>query len=269
MLDRKIALVIGAGTNGKTERIGIGQASALKLAEGGAHVICADISRAASERTVKSIEELGGSAEGLTLNAADPVEVSSKFEGIVASHGRLDILHYNVGLPGLGSVTECSVEDWNVVLQTNLTGAFLAMRHALPIMKEQGSGAIVTTSSIAAITHMGVPSASYYASKAGLVHLTKTVAYEYAQFGVRVNAVSAGLIATPMVLEADDMGEAFGVSSPQELVRERNARVPMGRMGTPEEIAFAVAFLCSPQASYITGVNLVVDGGVSLGFKKV
>jgi NAD(P)-dependent dehydrogenase (short-subunit alcohol dehydrogenase family) len=171
----------------------------------------------------------------------------------------VDVLHNNVGVSRLGSPPELSEEDWRLVLDTNLTGAFLACRAFLPAMRAAGRGSVVNTSSVAGAVHTGYDYSAYYAAKAGLNHFTRTLAVQLAPDGLRVNAVLPGMIDTPLVHR--QLAGAHG--SIEEMVSERNRAVPMGRMGSVWEVAACALFLASDAAAYVTGVCLAVDGGLS------
>jgi NAD(P)-dependent dehydrogenase (short-subunit alcohol dehydrogenase family) len=245
-VEGKVALITGGAS-------GIGRATALTFAREGAKLIIADMNEEGGQQTVHLITEKGGKAIFVQTDVTQATAVEALISKAVETYGRLDCAHNNAGISGGGrALTAEYAEDmWHQVIAVNLTGVWLCMRYAIPQMLSQGSGAIVNTASVAGlIGARGL--AAYVASKHGVVGLTKTAALEYAQQGIRVNCVCPGVIHTPMT--------ARGLSDP-----ERRARIvasePMGRVGTPEEVAEAVVWLCSDAASFVTGHTMTVDGG--------
>jgi len=245
-MDGKVALVTG-GANG------IGRATALAFAREGARVVVSDIDDAGGAESVRLIAEDGGEAEYVRADVSRPDDVRSLMERTVAAFGRLDFAFNNAGIEGQSAPTdECSEENWDRVMAINLKGVWLCMKEQIPHMLRQGGGAIVNCSSIAGVIGFpGIP--AYTASKHGLVGLTKAAALEYATRGIRVNAVCPGVIRTAMI-------ERFTAGS-AEAEAAMAGGAPMERMGTPEEIASAVLWLCSPGAAFVTGHPLVADGG--------
>jgi NAD(P)-dependent dehydrogenase (short-subunit alcohol dehydrogenase family) len=246
-LEGKIALVTGAGS-------GIGRATALAFAREGAKVIVADVAADSGKETLRLIEEAGGSGFFIEGDVSITGDVHTIVQAAVEHYGRLDYAFNNAGIEGAQAPTaECTEENWDRVLTVNLKGAWLCMKHEIPIMLEQGGGAIVNTASVAGL--VGFPNIpAYNASKGGVIQLTKTAALEYAKDGIRVNAVCPGVIRTPMI-------DRFLAGSP-EAEAQFVAMEPVGRMGLPEEIAEAVVWLCSDAASFVTGHAMAVDGGL-------
>ena len=177
----------------------------------------------------------------------------------MAAHGRIDVLHNNVGTTIMGGPVELTEEQWDAVLDVNLRSAFLTCKHVLPIMVRQGKGAIVNISSVAAIRYTGYPYAAYYAAKAGVNQFTVGLALQYARQGIRANAIMPGLMNTPLIHQQISGQYADAAA----MVRARDEACPMGRMGTAWDIAAAAVFLASDEAQYITGVCLPVDGGLT------
>jgi NAD(P)-dependent dehydrogenase (short-subunit alcohol dehydrogenase family) len=238
----KVALVTGAGS-------GIGRATALAFAGAGAQVVAADVATEGGEATVALIRTAGGEATFIRADVARADEVLALVSGTVARYGRLDYAHNNAGIFGarVAIFIDYPDEAFDEVIAVNLRGIWLCMKAELRQMLAQGAGAIVNTSSVYGLVGGGT-SAAYVASKHGVVGLTKAAALQHAAAGIRVNAVCPGVIDTPMV------------SSPAALVD--SARVyPLGRVGTPDEVAQLVVWLCSDAAAFVTGAAIPVDGG--------
>jgi NAD(P)-dependent dehydrogenase (short-subunit alcohol dehydrogenase family) len=245
-VEGKVALITGGGS-------GIGRATALLFGREGAKVVVADYNAEGGERTVKTVKEAGGTAVFHAADVSNPQDVDGLMHKVVETYGRLDCAFNNAGIEGqMGDTPECSLENWNRVIAINLTGVFLCMKYEIPLMLKHGGGSIVNTASAAGLVGLaGGP--SYVAAKHGVAGLTKTAALEFAQKGIRVNAVCPGFIRTPMVERVLDKGT---FSEEQIFAAE-----PMHRMGKPEEIAEAVLWLCSDASSFVTGLPMPVDGG--------
>ena len=205
------------------------------------------------------IEKLGRKALPLSLDVRDQESILAMVAQAMAHYGRIDILVNNAGCNVRKPALDVSWEDWNLVLDTNLKGMFLTCRAVLPIMERQQKGVIVNVSSITAIRYARRPYIAYATSKGGILAFTRTLAIEYASKGIRANAILPGHINTPMV-HVDNPGHPGGVEG---FIRERDKWVPMGRMGTAWDVANAALFLASDEAAYITGAELVVDGGLT------
>jgi len=242
---RRIGLVTGAAS-------GIGRASALALARGGAHVTVADVDRDGGEQTVALIASEDGAAEFVACDVSKASDVAALVTTVVERHGRLDFAHNNAGICPVGYTIDTLEEElWDQVIGVNLKGIWLSMKYELAVMREQRAGAIVNTSSVCGLraTSMTVP---YNTSKHGVIGLTQEAALDFAPLGVRVNAVLPGVVDTAM---------AHGIAT-DEQIAEMGAATPIGRVARPEEIAAAVVWLLSDEASYVTGHNLLVDGGL-------
>jgi len=259
-LKGKAAVVVGAGqTPGET--IGNGRATAILFAREGARVLCVDRELARAQETVAMITAEGGTAFAYPADITDEAQAAGVIAEAGARLGRLDILHNNVGIGGGdGSVARVERAAWERILNVNLTGMLLTIKHALPVMRAQGGGAIVNISSVAAIAPANM--IAYEVSKAGVNKLTTSTAALNARHMIRCNAIMPGLMDTPMAIE----GFSASRGESRETVRAaRNARVPLGgRMGDGWDTAHAALFLASDEARFITGQILAVDGGASV-----
>lgn len=257
----KTALVVGAGSVGPGW--GNGKATAVLFAREGAKVFCVDINPAAAEETVNLIRAEGGDAEPFQADVSKAADIAALVAACVNRYGRIDVLDNNVGLAEVGGVVELAEETWDRMFQVNLKSCFLTMKHVVPVMESQGGGSIINISSIASIRYTGVPYASYYATKAAMNHLSRTTAVEYAPKNIRVNCVLPGLMKTPMVEKSAGLAKTYAGGDVEAMWRARDAQVPMGHMGTAWDVAHAALFLASDESKYITGLDLVVDGGVT------
>jgi len=248
-LKDKVAIVSGAGSS--RPGIGNGKATAILFAREGARVIAVDKNLEAAEETVKLISGEGGQAIAVKADVTRESEAKKVVTAAVGNYGRLDILFNNVGIGLGGSGLKVSEEEWDAVMDTNLKSIFFMCKYAVPEMKKVGGGAIVNNASMAAF--YGHRLYAYAASKAGVTALTRSLAVGLAKDNIRVNCVAPGFIATPMV-------QSIMNEKREQTVRER---VPMGRHGKAEEVAYTVLFLASDEASFITGQTICVDGGLS------
>ncbi len=256
-LEGKVALVMGAGSSGPGW--GNGKATAVLMAREGATVIAVDNRAEAAEETAAIIRGEGKAGEAAVCDVTRSEEIARLVARVVARHGRIDVLHNNVGIAVMGGPVELDEAEWRRVLDVNLTSVFLTCKHVIPVMLKQGKGAIVNVSSLAAIRYL-YPYASYYASKAAINQLSVGLALQYARHGIRVNVIMPGLIDTPMIYRQI----SAQYRSAEEMVAARDALCPTGRMGTAWDVAKAAVFLASDDAAYITGHCLPVDGGLSL-----
>lgn len=253
----KVALVFGAGSVAKG--MGNGKATAIAFAREGAFVVAVDKNPEAARETAEEIEREGGKCSIGVADVTRSESIKSVVDECVARHGRIDILHNNVGMALLGGPVEMDEVDWDRSVDLNLKSLFVTCKHVLPIMEAQGAGAIINISSIASLRWLGTAYISYAAAKAGVNQFTQAIALQYARKGIRANAILPGMMDTPTARVA--LNAAF--DSEAELIRMRNDACPTGRMGDAWDVAWASVFLASDQAKYITGVVLPVDGGMT------
>ncbi|MEV5961269.1 SDR family oxidoreductase [Kribbella sp. NPDC051952] len=262
LLDGKVAVVMGAGSI--AEGWGNGKATAVTFAREGAAVVCVDVNEDAAEETAAIITAEGGQAIALRADVTSRNDVLAVFTRVGVEYGQIDVLDNNVGIGTLGGVVETSRADWERVLGVNVKSAYLAMQQAIPMMQAAGGGSIVNISSVTSLRYSGIPYISYASSKAALNQLTKVTAARYAEDGIRVNAVVPGLMKTPMISAHTGVVDAYASGDVEEMWRRRARQVPMGRMGDAWDVANAALFLAGPESRRITGVELVVDGGMTL-----
>jgi NAD(P)-dependent dehydrogenase (short-subunit alcohol dehydrogenase family) len=260
----KTALVVGAGSAGPGW--GNGKATAVLFAREGARVLCVDLNEAAAQETAAIIRGEGGDAEAIQADASKQADVARAVAACLERYGRIDVLDNNVGIAEVGGVVELSEEAWDRVFAINLKSCFLGMKHVIPVMERQGGGSIINISSIASIRYTGVPYATYYASKAAMNHLTRATAVQYAAKKIRVNAILPGLMKTPMVEASAGLAQSYAGGDIEAMWRLRDSQVPMGHMGEAWDVAYAAVFLASDESRYVTGIELVVDGGITLKY---
>ena len=249
-LEQRVAVITGAGS-------GIGQAMARLFAREGARIFAADVNEGAAQETARMLTEAGGACRTFAVDVSRPEQVRAMIDAAVSAFGRIDILCNNAGIGSTTDVVECEPDEWDRVMTVNVKSVYLGCKYAIPHMLAQGGGVIVNTASVAGM--VGLPKrASYSASKGAVIALTRQVAVEYVEQGIRVNCLCPGTVDSPWVgrllQQADDP-----VAARQALV----ARQPLGRLGTPDEIAAAALYLVSDDAAFITGTGLVIDGGLT------
>ena len=257
-LDQKVALVTGCGTVG--EGWGNGKAIAVLLARQGASVFGCDLNLEAAEITRDLIRKEGGAAEVQACDVTKAVGVKALVDACIARFGRIDILVNNVGRSEPGDPVTMDESVWDEQMDVNLKSAFLTCKHVLPLMEAQGGGSVVNISSIAGLRYLGKPQVAYAAGKAALMQMTQTTAVIYAARGVRLNSVVPGLVFTPLVRR---LADKYAKGDFEGFVAHRHKQVPMGRMGDAWDVAHAVLFLASDESRYITGQQIVVDGGIT------
>ncbi len=243
-LQGKVAIVTGGSS-------GIGRATALAFAREGTRVVVSDIDTERGNAVAQEIKDAGGEATFVAANVADADDVAALVAQTVETYGRLDFACNNAGIGGASApVGEYGLDEWRKVIDVNLNGVFYGMRYQIPEMLKQGGGVIVNMASI--LGHVAFPnSPAYVTAKHGVIGLTKNAAVEYAQQGIRAVAVCPAFIHTPMVDEG----------LPDEVKQQLVQMHPVGRLGEPEEVADLVVWLCSDQASFVTGNPILVDGG--------
>lgn len=254
----KVILVTGGGSI--ASGVGIGKACCMAYAREGAKVIALDLRLAAAQETAELIGRAGGSCLPLEVDVSDADALQAGVQAALDAHGRLDGLHHNVGIGKPGGATDISLDDWRHIQAVNMESLFHLTRQIVPIMQRQGAGVLLATSSIAGMRYLGYPHLAYNVTKAATIHYMKMIALQYAADGIRANTIVPGLIDTPRIAHtvasqfADDLQTAKAA---------RARQVPLGRMGTPWDVAHAAVFLMSDAAAYITGTELVIDGGIT------
>jgi len=249
-LNDKVAIITGAAE-------GIGKATAIEFVKEGAKVVVADINLELAEKTAEELKRLGGEAIAVKVDVTNPDDVNAMVSKTLERFGRIDILFNNAGISIQKSLLEMTLEDWRRVIDVNLTGVFLCSQAVARVMIQQRRGVIINMAS--SLGFVAIPRrAAYCASKAGIIGLTRELAVELAPYGIRVVGIAPGWIATQRVLNLANRG----------VINEEAIKMmtPMGRLGTPEEVAKVVVFLASDDASFITGDTILIDGGyVSYG----
>ena len=257
-LDGKTAIVTGCGSEG--EGWGNGRAIATLLARQGAKVIGTDLNYKAAKNTQDFILKENNKCEIHEVNMSNKKDVDSFFKNVTKQHEKINILVNNVGRSEPGDPEVLDYDVWREQFSTNLDTAFFAIKQIIPIMKKIGGGSIVNISSVAGMRYVGKPQVGYSASKAALMQMTKTTAIIHAENKIRLNCVVPGLMHTPLV---ERLANKYADGKYDEFVKTRNNQVPMKKMGSSFDVANAVLFLASDEAKYITGTEIVVDGGLT------
>ena len=258
-LDGKVAIVTGAGAVGPGW--GNGRAITVRFAEEGARVFAVDKDLRAMDETLALVREAGGEAAPYACDVTDSKAIAALVAACMASYGGIDILVNNVGGPAPGGPIRLSEEDWNAQIDINLTSVFLMCKHVMPVMEDSGGGSIVNIASTSGIRWTGSAAVGYAAAKAGVIQFGRVVGVEYAKKGIRVNSVLPGQLHTPLVdavLAKDQTGGDI-----ESLLKRRQARIPLPFMGDGRDTANAALFLASDEARFVTGTELIVDGGMS------
>src|SRR5438105_537069 len=255
----KIAIVVGAGQS-PGEGMGNGRATVLRFAQEGAKVLAVDNNLASAEETVAMVRQSGGECAAFAVDVTDEKTLAAMVAHACGRFGRIDILHYNVGVSVAGGdapLEKITEEAFDRIAAINLRGAIMACKHVVPVMRAQRFGVIITISSVAAWEQY--PNVAYKATKAGMIAFTQQLAIQNAEYGIRANVILPGLMDTPMAV---DTRARHSGKSRAEVAAARDAKVPLrSRMGTAWDVANAALFLASDEANFITGVALPVDGG--------
>ncbi|TQS32491.1 hypothetical protein Golomagni_07190, partial [Golovinomyces magnicellulatus] len=254
----KVALVIGLGQS-SNQGWGIGTAIAIQLSRHGAIIFGGNRTIESTATARDAIMSEGGKCTVVATDATDSTSVKSLVDACIQKHGRIDILVTTVGLSQPGCPASMSEDVWDAQISINLKSVYLATHHVLPIMEKRGHGSVICVSSIAGLRHLGKDQIAYNTAKAAILQFVKATGVIYAPKGVRINAVVPGLMDTPYTRS---LADRFGVDY-DTFCAARNAQVPMGRMGSAWDVANAVVFLASDASSYITGQQIVVDGGIT------
>jgi NAD(P)-dependent dehydrogenase (short-subunit alcohol dehydrogenase family) len=259
-LKDRVALILGAGTS--APGVSIGKASSIAMACAGASVAALDFNLAAAQEVVAEIKSCGQHAIAYQADVANFDAMQTAIERVMLDFGRIDILQINAGIGRVGGPAETSLDDWDRIQKVNVESMLIAAKLVAPIMVNQGSGSIIGVSSVAGMRYLGYPHLAYSVTKAAVIHFIKMLAQQYAGDGIRANTIVPGLIDTPRIQK--NVAKVFDANADMDNTRRaRDRQVPMGRMGTPWEVASVATFLASDDASYITGTEIVVDGGLT------
>ncbi len=251
-LDGKVALITGAGN-------GMGQVASRLFASEGARIVVADFSETGGAETVAAVEAAGGEAAFVKVDVANAEQVEAMVAFAMKTYGSLDVLYNNAGIfpADDGGATETPEPTWDRVMEVNLKGVWLGCKYGIPAMLESGGGSIVNVASFVALMGAATAQIAYTASKGGVLAMTREIAVEYGRQGIRANSLCPGPVSTPMLEEL--------MSDPARKAR-RVVHIPMGRLGQAEELAKAALFLASDDSSYMTGAQLVIDGGITAAY---
>ncbi len=259
-LEGKVAIITGAGSVGPGW--GNGRATAVRFAEEGAKIFAVDREAERLRETVERVTKAGGAIATHLCDVTRAEDVARMVEACLKTYGRIDVLINNVGGSAAGGPVEMSEEVWDAQVDFNLTSVFLACKHVIPVMEKQGGGAIVNIASTSGLRFTGNAQVGYAATKAGVIQLSRVVAVQYASKGIRVNTVVPGQLHTPMV-EARLARQRAG-GDVTELLKQRRKRIPLAIEGDGRDTANAALFLASDEARFVTGTEIVVDGGMTV-----
>ncbi|MFM9884917.1 MAG: SDR family NAD(P)-dependent oxidoreductase [Burkholderiales bacterium] len=259
-LQDKVAIIAGAGSVGPGW--GNGRATAVRFAEEGARVFAVDRNAESLVETVERVKAVGGTIVTHHCDVTQSVSIAAMVQACMVAFGRIDVLVNNVGGSAAGGPVEMSEDVWDAQVDHNLKSVFLGCKHVLPIMEQQGAGVIINLASTSGLRWTGSAQVAYAATKAGVIQLSRVVAAQYASRGIRVNTVVPGQLHTPMV-ETRLAKQRTG-GDIEALLKQRQARIPIGFMGDGRDTANAALFLASDEARFITGTEIVVDGGMTI-----
>jgi hypothetical protein len=259
-LQDRVALITGAGSVGPGW--GNGRAMAVRFAEEGAKIFAVDLKPDSLTETVERVKKAGGTIHTHHCSVTDGAAVAAMVQACLKEFGRIDVLVNNVGGSAAGGPVEMSEEVWDAQIDHNLKSVFLTCKYVLPVMEQQKSGAIVNMASTSGLRFTGAAQVAYAATKAGVIQFSRVVAVQYAAKGIRVNTVVPGQLHTPMVETRLAKQRAGG--DVEALLRQRQKRIPLGFMGDGRDTANAALFLASDEARFITGTEIVVDGGMTV-----
>lgn len=262
-LDGRIALVFGAGSIGPGWSNG--RAAAVAYARAGATVLATDLDELSLAETAELIRGEGGTCETFTGDVSDSKSVGAIVAAAVGRHRRVDILHNNVGISAMGGPTDIDEATWDRVISINLKGMFLTCRACLPVMEANGGGVIVNVGSVSGIRYLGLPQIAYATSKGAIATMTRAIAAQYGPMKIRANVIVAGIVDTPLLAvgAARTFRTTFGAADAEEARRMREATIPLRHFGDAWDVANTAVFLASDEARYITGAEIVVDGGLT------
>lgn len=255
-LREKVCIVTGAAS-------GLGRASAIMFAGEGAAVVCADIDEPGLAETVGTITAAGGTGLAVTADLADTEAAAAMAAAALDAHGQVDVVYACAGIAGAGSAWNTSDEQWARLLAVNLTAKWQAFRHVLPHMQARGTGSIIVQASIGGI--LGVPNIFPYAvAKGGCIAMVKQASVDLAPYGIRVNGIAPGNVPTPLVVESYRQGGGMSAQDGEAGLARAHERYPLGRLGTPEEVAYLATYVASDESAWTTGHVFVIDGGISV-----
>jgi NAD(P)-dependent dehydrogenase (short-subunit alcohol dehydrogenase family) len=257
-LESKVAFITGIGSSGPGW--GTGKAMAVMFAKEGARIFGIDIDEAAAAETRSIISQAGGECTTFVADVTSSEDVGQAVKACVAAYGRVDILVNNIGVGLVGGLLEQTEEEWDRTFDVNLKSVFLTSRHCVPVMIEAGGGSIINISSIAAIRWMGIPTIAYAGSKAAMTQVTRQIAMQYAAQRIRANSILVGTIQTPMMIKA--LTKTYGEDVPR-MLSLRDRVCPGGKMGDAHDIAYAAVYLASDESRFVSGIDLLIDGGLS------
>ncbi|KAH7372085.1 putative short-chain dehydrogenases/reductase [Cadophora sp. MPI-SDFR-AT-0126] len=256
----KVVLLTGLGQSGNQQMWGNGAATARVLCQNGAKIFGCDLRLPAAQHTQQRLQAEGGIVEVVAADVTKEEDVKAMVDACIAKFGRVDILVNNVGMSEPGGPVEMDPSTWQKQTDVNLKSVYLCCHYVLPLMEQQGSGVVINVSSIAGMRYIGKPQVAYSATKAAVVQFTKVTAVLYAAKGIRMNVVVPGLMHTPLI---GMLADKYNGGDLEGLIAKRNKAVPMKRMGDSFDVANAAVLLASDRAKYITGSELVVDGGIT------